>query len=184
MLAARSLALAAPAAAPAAEAAPMPPLAETRRRIEARDAELFWAGFEGCDPAALEGLLTADFRMLHDLGGLAVRSRDHFVAMLAEQCAARAPGGENAGYRNRRQLVPGTRIVRVLGDWGALEEGAHVFFEWSAAERGWAMVGGARYMHVWQWMPDEGVFRLSESLSYDHGSAPPYPPGEAEGGAR
>ena len=184
MLAALSLALAVQAAAPAAEAAPMPPLEETRRRIEARDAALFWAGFEGCDPAALQRLLTPDFRMLHDLGGLAVRSRDHFVAMLSEQCAARAPGGENPGYRNRRLPVPGTRIVRVLGDWGALEEGAHVFFEYSREQRGRVMTGGARYMHAWQWMPDEGVFRLSESLSYDHGPAPAYPPGDAQGGAR
>lgn len=179
-----ALALQSAAPAPAPAPAPMPPLEEARRRIEARDARLFWAGFEGCDPAALEELLTPDFRMLHDRAGLAVSSRDHFVAMLTEQCAARAPGGENEGYRNRRLPVPGTRIVRLLGDWGVLEEGAHVFFEWGGEARGWVMVGGARYMHSWQWVPDEGVFRLSESLSYDHGAAAPYPPGAANAGGR
>lgn len=172
------IALAAQAAAVPAEPAPMPGEEETRRRIAERDAALFWAAFEGCDPPALEAILLPDFRMLHDLEGLAAASREDFVASFERQCAARAPGGENEGYRNRRLAVPGTRIVRPLGDWGALEEGAHAFYEWRGEERGWVMTGGARYMHSWQWMPEEGVFRLSESLSYDHGAAAPYPPAE------
>lgn len=155
---------------------PMPQGAELSAQIAARDAALFWAGFEGCDPAALEDILLPDFRMLHDKGGLASASRAAFVAGLKEQCAARAPGGKNAGYRNRRLAVPGTRLVRAMGNWGALEEGAHVFYEWRGAQAGWVMVGGARYMHAWQWMAGEGRFRLAQSYSYDHGAAEPYPP--------
>lgn len=169
------------AAAPAAPAmpTPMPDGAEMRAQIVARDAALFWAGFEGCDPAALEDVLLPDFRMLHDKAGLAVADRASFVASVKEQCAARAPGGKNAGYKNRRLAVPGTRIIRRMGEWGALEEGAHAFYEWRGKQAGWVMVGGARYMHAWQWMPGEGRFRLSQSYSYDHGAADPYPPAGA-----
>lgn len=169
------------AAAPAVPAtpAPMPADAEMRERIVAADAALFWAGFEGCNAAALENILLPDFRMLHDQGGLAIADRASFVASLTEQCAARAPGGKNPGYRNRRLAVPGTRVIRRMGDWGALEEGAHAFYEWRGDKSGWVMVGGARYMHAWQWMAGEGRFRLSQSYSYDHGAAEPHPPAGA-----
>lgn len=160
--------------------APIPDLEELRAEIVARDSALFWAAFEDCDPTALEDLLTEDFRMLHDLAGLAVTDRASFIASLEEQCTARGPGGENEGYSNRRLSVPGSRIVRPLGDWGALEEGAHIFFEWGGADRGWVMTGGARYMHVWRWMPEEGRLRLTESLSYDHAAAAEYPPAGAQ----
>ena len=90
--------------------------------------------------------------------------------------ARRAPGGKNEGYKNRRLLVPGSRTIKKLGDWGALEEAHHTFHEWRGEEKGWVQTGGGRYLHIWQWMPEEGRFRLFESLSLDHGPAPDYPP--------
>lgn len=174
-----TLFLAAALAAPAAQPAPMPTGEALATQIAANDARLFWAVFEGCDAKALPDLLTPGYRMLHDKEGLAIPDRAAFVAGMEKRCAERAPGGADAGYKNRRQLVPGSRVIRVLGSWGALEEASHVFFEWNAREDRWDMVGGARYIHVWQWMPDEGRFRLSESLSYDHGAAAPYPPATA-----
>lgn len=162
-------------AAPATGPAAIPPLEEAREQIATNDAELFWAAFEGCEPRAIEDLLTEDFRMLHDLAGLAVRNRDAFLESMAEQCAARLPGGANEGYKNRRLLVPGTRQVTPLGDWGVLERGYHTFHEWQGEELGWVQTGGARYIHVWRWMPDEARFRLQESISVDHGAMEPYP---------
>lgn len=153
---------------------PIPAYPEMAERIAAQDAALFWAAFEGCDPKALGEHLHEDFRMLHDKAGLALASRADFLASMEEQCAARASGGDNPGYRNRRLLTPGTRIVRPLGNWGALEEGSHGFYEYR--DGNWELTGGARYMHVWQWMTDEGKFRLIESISYDHGAARAYPP--------
>ena len=78
--------------------APIPDLEELRTEIVARDSALFWAAFEDCDPTALEDLLTEDFRMLHDLAGLAVTDRASFIASLEEQCTARA----RSGGRERR----------------------------------------------------------------------------------
>ncbi|RGP42138.1 hypothetical protein BPTFM16_02449 [Altererythrobacter insulae] len=158
---------------------PIPDMESARAQVEAKDAALFWAAFEGCNAAAIEELITPDFRMLHDLGGLAIKDGATFVADMERQCASRAPGGENAGYQNRRLLVPGTRTVTPLGDWGVLERGYHTFHEWRGEQTGWVQTGGARYIHVWQWQAHEGEFRLAESISVDHGAAVNYPPASA-----
>ncbi|MDJ0641589.1 MAG: DUF4440 domain-containing protein [Erythrobacter sp.] len=155
---------------------PIPPIESAREQIAELDAKLFWAAFEGCQPHQLRGMLTEDFRMLHDLAGQPVSSRAAFIAGFEQQCAARAEGGANQGYKNRRLLVPGTRSVTPLGQWGVLERGYHTFHEWHGDDAGWVQTGGARYIHVWQWIDREGRFRLQESISVDHGSAIPYPP--------
>jgi hypothetical protein len=157
----------------AAAAAALPPTPELEHAIAAADARLFHPGFEGCAPETLAEVLAPNFAMYHDKNGKVAGSREAFVEIVAEQCEARAPGGANEGYRNRRELVPGSRTVRRLGDWGALEEASHVFYEWRAGDgekpAHWKLVGGARYMHLWQWTPAGP--RLLTSYSYDHGAA-------------
>jgi hypothetical protein len=170
-----------------AEPVAMPVDSEARTKVEAADATLFYAAFEGCTPEILNDLMLPEYRMIHDQGGLVFDSRADFVGAIKQGCIDRAPGGKNEGYSNRRLVVPGTRTIRRMGNWGVIENGDHVFFELrqrpakslgeddlGGAE--WVMVGGASYTHVWQWMGQEGRFRLSESLSYDHGAALPYPP--------
>ncbi len=167
------------ATAPAAPQ-PMPTGEAMEQAIADNDSRLFWGFFEGCNPDAIADLVHPDFRMLHDLGGMPLSSGAQMIEQSLERCADRAPGGKNEGYRNRRLLVPGLRRIQKLGDWGVLEEGYHTFHEWRGAlnngNGGWEMTGGGRYIHSWQWMPEEGGFRLLESLSLDHGPAMPYPP--------
>ncbi|MEO9461555.1 MAG: hypothetical protein ABJ242_02370 [Marinomonas sp.] len=166
----------------AALAQPMPPIADASAQIVAADAALFHAAFEACTPDTLDDLLTEDYRMLHDLGGSVADNRESFVTGLRQQCAARGPGGAHEGYKNRRLLVPGSRQITPLGQWGMLERGMHTFQELRQRPAGthgkddvggpaWVQTGGARYFHVWQWMPEEGKFRLKESISVDHGAA-------------
>lgn len=173
----------------AAESLSMPNDTATQARIEAADAKLFYAAFEGCKPEVLNDLMLPNYRMIHDQGGLVADSRADFVEKIAQGCADRAPGGKNEGYRNRRLVVPGTRTVRRMGGWGVVENGDHVFFELRKRPAGslgeddtggaaWVMVGGASYTHVWQWIGRDDRFRLSESISYDHGAALPHPPKE------
>lgn len=173
----------------ATDSASMPSDAATQARIEAADSKLFYAAFEGCTPEVLNDLMLPNYRMIHDQGGLVVNNRADFVERITQGCADRAPGAKNEGYRNRRLAVPGTRTIRRMGSWGVVENGDHVFFELRRRPAGslgksdaggpeWIMVGGASYTHVWQWMGDESRFRLSESISYDHGAALPYPPSE------
>ncbi|EDL49576.1 DUF4440 domain-containing protein [Erythrobacter sp. SD-21] len=178
LLAAILLAQAA-ASAPSDPPAPMPVGEDMTSRIETKDAKLFWGFFEGCDPDMVADLLHPDYRMVHDLVGLPHDSAADIIEQSREQCARRAPGGDAEGYRNRRLLVPGSRTIKQLGTWGALEEAHHTFHEWRGEEDGWVQTGGGRYLHIWQWMPGEGRFRLLESLSLDHGAAPQYPPAGA-----
>ena len=168
------LAQAAPAA--AQPPSPMPVGEEMVARIEANDAKLFWGFFEACDPDLVAPLLHPDFRMIHDLVGLPASSAEEFMGQARRNCDNRKPGGANEGYSNRRLLVPGSRTIGKLGDWGALEEAHHTFQEWRGKDVGWVQTGGGRYLHIWQWMPEENRFRLLESLSLDHGPAPEYPP--------
>ncbi|AXK41131.1 DUF4440 domain-containing protein [Erythrobacter aureus] len=178
LVAALLLAQAPAAAVPAPQ--PMPTGDALEKRIVANDARLFWGFFEGCDPDAVSDLIHPDFRMLHDLVGMPLSSGAQMIEQSRRNCADRAPGGKNEGYRNRRLPVPGSRRIQKLGDWGVPEEGHHTFHEWRASHEGgrggWEMTGGGRYIHSWQWMPEEGRFRLLESLSIDHGPAVPYPP--------
>ncbi|MBY6218896.1 DUF4440 domain-containing protein [Qipengyuania aquimaris] len=173
-LAAILLAQAAPAVAEVP--VPMPVGEEMTARIEANDAKLFWGFFEACDPDMVAPMLHPDFRMIHDLVGLPASSAEEFIGQARTNCDSRKSGQPNEGYKNRRLLVPGSRTIGKLGEWGALEEAYHTFHEWRGEEIGWVQTGGARYLHIWQWMPGEGRFRLLESLSLDHGPAPQYPP--------
>ncbi|MEL7198122.1 MAG: nuclear transport factor 2 family protein [Pseudomonadota bacterium] len=169
-----ALLLAQPAVTP--PSAPIPPIEETAKRIEARDARLFWYAFEGCNAARLETFLAPDFRMLHDLGGVVADNRDAFMEGAEQQCAARLPGGANEGYKNRRLLVPGSDQVTPLGNWGVLHRGYHTFHEWRGPEAGWEQVGGAYFINVWQWNAVRGVFEMQETISVDHGASTAYPP--------
>lgn len=164
------------ALAPVAADAPQPPrqpgIEEAMEEIRELDDKLFWAAFEGCDPEGLEDVLAEDFRMIHDQSGLVHPTRADIVDDLRENCARRA----GTGYRNRRQLVPGSRTIMPLGGWGMIERGWHTFDEWDAENARWVRTGGASYIHIWRWEKDEERFRLIESISVDHGAARPYPP--------
>ncbi|WP_265587159.1 nuclear transport factor 2 family protein [Sphingomicrobium arenosum] len=163
-----------PAVALALAAAPMPEGDALTSTIETLDAKLFWNAFEGCDPDAVAPLIDADYRMVHDLVGIAADNREDFIAGMRRNCEGRAPGSANAGYKNRRLLTPGSRTITPLGDWGALEEAHHQFYERHDGE--WQLTGGGRYLHIWRWTGD--TFVLNETLSLDHGPAPAYPPQE------
>lgn len=175
MLIALALALSStPIAAP--EQAPMPALSEAKERIAARDAELFWYAFEGCDAAEVRARITEDFRMVHDQGGLVAIDGEAFAAMIADGCAAREVGGAQEGYKNRRHLVPGTDRITKLGEWGMLHRGEHTFHEWGGEEKGWVLTGGAHFINVWQWDGAREAFVMQETISVDHGGARAYPP--------
>ena len=169
---------------------PAPSIEEAQDLIAARDAQLFYAAFEGCDPAQVGDVLAEDFRMIHDLGGEVATSRAQFVEEMERQCAAREPGGRNEGYKNRRLIVPGSVTVTPLGQWGVLQRGHHTFQELRMRPAGvygegdpggptWVQTGGAYFINVWQWNAARGVFEMQETISVDHDAAPAYPPADS-----
>ncbi|MEM9840056.1 MAG: nuclear transport factor 2 family protein [Pseudomonadota bacterium] len=141
---------------------PLPNLEDTTAMIAERDAVLFEIAFEKCEPEALRRMLDDKFRMLHDLGGRVAGTADAFVENYASDCQGKVA----AAYRNKREHVEGSRKVQLLGDWGALEEGHHIFME-SNGGGPWVKTGKARYIHAWRWTGE--TFVLDESLSVDHG---------------
>ncbi|MEL7188697.1 MAG: DUF4440 domain-containing protein [Pseudomonadota bacterium] len=182
MLTALALTLAQPAEAAPELPAPILSLEEATAQIQTIDTAMFWYAFEGCDAAKVRGVITDDFRMVHDLSGLVANSGDAFAGMLSEQCAAREAGGANEGYKNRRLLVPGSESFTPLGEWGVLHRGWHTFQELRQRPPGaygegdpggptWVTTGGGRFLNIYQWMPEEGRFRMQKTLSLDHGAA-------------
>jgi hypothetical protein len=135
--------------------------------IAKRDAEFFEVFFVGCDPARLAAMLTSDFEMYHDKEGLVANAADGFVAHYAKTCEARrAPNA----WRSRRELVPCTMTVHRLNNYGAIEQGDHIFYErrGNGPEK---KVGKARFTQVWKL--EGGRWRLARVLSYDHAPVKP-----------
>lgn len=133
--------------------------------IAARDATLFSVMFTQCDPAALTNLVTDDMEFYHDKGGL--MAHDAFIADYAKSCAAkRAPDA----WRSRRELVAGTMKVYAIPGFGAVEEGAHVFYE-RKGEGPERLAGKARFSILWK-LDANGQWRMARTFSIDHAAVP------------
>lgn len=130
--------------------------------IAARDAEFFDVFFEGCDVPRVTAMLTPDFEMYHDKGGLVADGAAGFIAAYAKSCEARK---KPDAWRSRRELVPGTMTLHRLENYGVIEQGDHVFYE-RKGDGPEKKVGKARFAQVWKF--DGGSWRLARVLSYDH----------------
>lgn len=130
--------------------------------ITARDAEFFEVFFEGCDVPKVTGMLTPDFEMYHDKGGLVADGAAGFIADYAKECARRQKPNE---WRSRRELVPGTMTLHRLEGYGVIEQGDHVFYE-RKGDGPEKKVGKARFTQVWKL--DGDSWKLARVLSYDH----------------
>lgn len=145
-----------------------PALAET---IRARDAELFRLMFLGCDPARLRTMITPDFEMYHDRGGVVATNADAFVADYDRSCHEKQ---RPDAWRSRRELVPASLNVHPVPGYGAIEDGEHLFYEWRGdptgpAEQAGRLVGRARFTQLWKLTPDG--WRLARVFSYAHAAA-------------
>src|SRR5262245_52490714 len=67
--------------------------------ILAADGALFAAAFDTCDTARLASIVTDDFEMFHDKGGLIATSGKQFVENFEGTCARQKTGED---YRARR----------------------------------------------------------------------------------
>lgn len=152
------------AAAPAPVAA-LPQGAALTDAIKARDTEFFAVVFDRCEPERLRKMVTDDFEMYHDRGGVIARNADAFIADYAKTCAARAAPD---AWRSRRELEPAGLTVDPIPGYGAIEDGWHRFYErqGDGAER---LAGRARFTQVWALTPDG--WKLSRVLSYSHRAA-------------
>lgn len=130
--------------------------------VAQRDAEFFEVFFVGCDPQRIAGMLTSDFEMYHDKEGLVADAADGFIADYTKSCEERQKPG---AWRSRRELVPGTMTVHRLSNYGAIEQGDHVFYE-RKGDGPEKKVGKSRFTQVWKL--ESGQWKLARVLSYDH----------------
>jgi ketosteroid isomerase-like protein len=117
------------------------------------DSALFEAAFVACDAPAFARFFTDDAEFHHDLVG----------PKRGEE--ARRLNGCPREQGVRRVLEPGSLEVFPMAGYGAVQTGRHRFVE-DGAETSTT----ARFVHLWKW--DDGEWRLSRVISYDHRSAP------------
>ena len=138
------------------------PTQQLTDEITAADAALFSAFFDRCDVEALKKMVTDDFEMFHDKGGLVAASGAQFIGN-SEGICARQKTGED--YRARRELVPGTLKVYPLNNFGAVETGEHRFYQLLPGKPE-KLVEISLFAHVWKKEPDG--WKLARVISYDH----------------
>lgn len=134
--------------------------------LQQQDSLLFERGFNRCDLAYLDRVISTDLRFFHDQSG--IQDRDRFMDNTRKYICA------NAAQKPIRQLEAGSLVVFPLYEdgrlYGGIQHGIHHFYlrEAGRADR-WTSV--ARFTHVWLWR--DGRWQLSEALSYDHRSERP-----------
>lgn len=124
----------------------------------------FWKTYNTCDTASMRQYFTNNLEFYHDKGGAQFGVSDMIDRFARNLC--------NGSFQLRREAVAGTLKVFPMrnGDtiYGAILTGDHYFY---ITEKGQAekRTGFARFTHLW--LKENGVWKMSRILSYDHGAA-------------
>lgn len=124
----------------------------------------FWKTYNSCDTVTMPGYFTEDLEFYHDKGGPSF-GRSAMIGTFAKNLC-------NGSFRVRREAVAGTLKVFPMRRnnelYGAILTGDHYFY---VTEKGQPekRTGFARFTHLW--LKQDGVWKMSRILSYDHGAA-------------
>jgi hypothetical protein len=140
-------------------AAPASP--ELVAALAEKDRLLFDAVF-GCKPELLATLVAEDFEFFHDKHGLTTQSGGQFVKDITGMCERQEAGTD---FRARRELVPGTMSVHVIGNYGAMQMGTHRFFALRSGKPD-RLTETGKFIDVWKREGD--AWKLARVISYDH----------------
>lgn len=142
-----------------AQTDPNPNLYKT---ILSKDSLLFNIGFNTCDIAQFDSLLSEDFEFFHDTDSISYR-KEFLNGIRNGLC--KSPDT----YQSRRELIPGSTEIFPLYKkgklYGAIQHGEHRFYE-NMKGKPEQFASTARFTHVW--LLENGVWKLNKSLSYDH----------------
>ena len=134
--------------------------------IRQADADFFRAFFDTCDVEVVRRYVADDFEMIHDKGGFVSRSGADFVKVTRDKCKRQADGVD---FLSTRKLVPESLKVYPIQDDGAIEVGTHTFYAVKAGEPD-RLTETGQFTHFWK--QEDGQWKLSRVLSYDHVLAP------------
>lgn len=124
----------------------------------------FWKTYNTCDTINMRKYFTEDLEFYHDKGGPSF-GKETLISTYARNIC-------NGGFRLRREAVAGTLKVYPMRNndtlYGAVLTGDHYFY---VTEKGQAekRSGFARFTHLW--LKQDGVWKMSRILSFDHGAA-------------
>jgi hypothetical protein len=138
--------------------------ADAEREVRAADAA-YWAGYNGCNAAAMADTIAEDVEFYHDKGGV-TRSRKALVdSVMVNICGT-------AGVHVRREADPDIRFEPIPG-YGAVLSGGHRFYMAKAGgpER---ETGTARFVALWHY--DGTRWLMSRVFSLDHEAVEYHPP--------
>ena len=136
---------------------------ELFQQLKAADSLLFNIGFNTCNMAPFETLVSENFEFYHDKGGI-TSSKAEFIQSLRDGLC-KTP----ETYQSRRELLNASLEVFALKNngelYGAIQNGKHQFYE-KSVNKAETKGNVARFTHLW--LLEDGVWKLIRSLSYDH----------------
>lgn len=131
------------------------------KTLKSRDSLLFDVGFNKCDIAQFEALVSDDFEFYHDQSGV-TRSKSEFTKSIRD-------GLCKLSYKPRRELVEGSLEVYPMYDngvlYGAIQSGEHRFYA-IEKDKPEYLTSTARFIHLWKL--ENGEWKLIRALSFDH----------------
>lgn len=132
------------------------------KTILSKDSLLFNIGFNTCDIRQFDTLLSEKFEFFHDKDSISLKKE--FIHNLRNGLCI-APHK----YQSRRELVKESVEIYPLYKneklYGAIQIGIHKFYETISGQKE-RYASTAKFTSVW--LLENGVWRLSRCLSYDH----------------
>jgi len=134
---------------------------ELFKALKAKDSLLFNVGFNTCDIKQFENLVSNNFEFYHDTSGI-TNSKASFISVFKD-------GVCKMSYKAIRELDETTLEVFPLMKnnvlYGAIQKGVHRFYALEENKSKY-FTSIAKFSNIW--LIENGVWKLSRSLSYDH----------------
>ena len=143
----------------------LPASDELKEELNVLDSILFEAGFETCDTVLMKSLLAPDLEFYHDKWGLMSTSAEQFMQGVRSNCDD-WQNGRNP--RARRTIVKSSIEVYPISNYGALQKGDHLFYQYRDGE--YQFTESAQFIHLWN--KNNGRWQLSRVYSIDHRPTP------------
>jgi len=122
---------------------------------------LFWQAYNVCDVEKMATYFTDDIEFYHDKGGPTFGSAKFQEAIRTGMCG-------KADWRLRREAIAGTVKVFPMNNYGGLISGEHIFYINDGKKE--TLDGYGKFTQLWKF--ENGEWKMSRVLSYDHGPAP------------
>ena len=117
--------------------------------IEMMDS-IFFDAYNNCKLEVFEKLISEDVEFYHDRGGLSTSKPDLITALKNNVCG-----------KVKRELLSGSIEVYPIPNYGAVQMGAHRFYNFSEKEPGPSRF--AKFVHTWR--RENGQWKLARVIS-------------------